>query len=149
MLCMVTLQRNSDTTMVQSSFSKVGVVVGEVVEIDEAIEKREKLEFARFRVKTMVSTTINMEKDFCINGCSCKVIFEEEMSFRRCVLANGMAVARSLCDSVGSEFGAAGEGGVGAVGRGRIGNEETVRSKLDPDFLGKERHCTREVLKNN
>jgi len=63
------------------SFSKVGVVVGEVVEIDEAIEKREKLEFARFRVKTMVSTTINMEKDFCINGCLCKVIFEEEMSF--------------------------------------------------------------------
>jgi len=40
---------------------------------------------------------------------------------------------------VGSEFGAAGEGGVGAVGRGRIGNEETVQSKLDPDFLGKER----------
>jgi len=51
------------------SFSKVGAVVGEVVEIDEATEKRETLEFARVRVKTLVSTTINMEKVFVINGC--------------------------------------------------------------------------------
>ena len=63
------------------SFSKVGAVVGEVVETDEATEKRETLEFARVRVKTLVSSTINMEKDFVINGCQCKVTFEEEVSF--------------------------------------------------------------------
>jgi len=137
------------------SFSKVGVVVGEVVEIDEATEKRETLLFACVRVKTSVCTAINMEKDFIINGCQCKVTFEEEVSFPEMCIgkwdgggsevdteasSDEGSLGASLCDSVGSEFGAAGEGGVGVVGGGRLGNEETVQGKLDPDFLGKERH---------
>ncbi|ESW26204.1 hypothetical protein PHAVU_003G099400, partial [Phaseolus vulgaris] len=136
------------------SFSKVGAVVGEVVEIDEATEKRETLEFARVRAKTSVNTAINMEKDFIINGCQCKVTFEEEVSFPEMCIgkwdgggsevdteasSDEGSLGASLCDSVGSEFGAAGEGGVGAVGGGRLGNEETVQGKLNPNFLGKER----------
>ncbi|KAL9331516.1 hypothetical protein ACSQ67_001126 [Phaseolus vulgaris] len=49
------------------------------------------------------------------------------------------SLGASLCDSVGSDFGEAGEGEVGVVGGGRLGFEETVRGKLDSDFLGKER----------
>ncbi|ESW07945.1 hypothetical protein PHAVU_009G005600, partial [Phaseolus vulgaris] len=136
------------------SFSKVGVVVGEVVEIDEATEKRETVEFAHFRVKTMVNIAVNMEKEFCINGCPCKVTFVEEVSFAEMCLgkwdggvsevdteasSDEGSLGASLYDSVGSEFGAAEEGGVGVVGEGRMGNEETVQGKLDSDCLGKER----------
>ncbi|ESW18232.1 hypothetical protein PHAVU_006G023800, partial [Phaseolus vulgaris] len=100
------------------SFSKVGVVVGEVLDIDEATEKRETVEFARFRVKTMVSTAVNVEKELCINGCSCKVTFVEEVSFPEMYLgkwdggtyevdteasSDEGSLGASLCDSVGSE----------------------------------------------
>jgi len=129
-------------------------VVGEVVEIDEATEKRETMEFAHFRVKTMVSTAVNMEKEFCINGCPCKVTFVEEVSFTEMCLgkwdggvsevdteasSDEGSLGASLYDFVGSEFGGAEEGGVGVVGEGRMGNEETVQGKLDLDCLGKER----------
>ena len=116
-------------------------VVGEVVEVNEATERRETVEFARFRVKTTVSTTVNMEKEFCINGWPCKVAFVEEVSVPEWCLGKwdgGVSevdieanfdegsVGASLCDSVGSELGVAGDGGVGAVGEGRMENEETV-----------------------
>ncbi|ESW12529.1 hypothetical protein PHAVU_008G120900 [Phaseolus vulgaris] len=62
------------------SFSKIGAVVGEVMEVDKATERRETVEFARFRVKTSVRSAVNMEKELCINGRSCKVAFVEEMA---------------------------------------------------------------------
>ena len=129
-------------------------MVGEVLEIDEATEKRETMEFARFRVKTMVSTAVNVEKELCINGCSCKVTFVEEVSFPEMYLGkwdggtyevdteaspDEGSLGASLCDSVGSEDGAAGEGGAGAAGEGRMGFEDTVQGKLVLECLGKER----------
>ncbi|KAK8466935.1 hypothetical protein PHAVU_008G195328 [Phaseolus vulgaris] len=136
------------------SFSKIGVVVGEVMEVDEVTERRETVEFARFRVKTSVRSTVNMEKELCINGRSCKVAFVEEMSVPEQSLGkwNGGAlevdteansddgsVGASLCDSVGSELGLAGDGGVGAVGEGGLELEETVQGMVDPVCLGKGR----------
>jgi len=125
-----------------------------VLEIDEATEKRETVEFARFRVKTTVSTAINMEKELCINGCSCKVTFVEEVSFSEMRLgkwdggasevdteasSDEGSLGGSLCGSLGLEDGAAREGGESAVGEGRMGNEDTVQGKLDSVCLGKER----------
>jgi len=102
------------------NFSKIGAVVGEVVEVDEATKRRETMEFARFRVKTTVRTTVNMEKEFCINGRSCKVAFVEEVCVPEWRLGkwDGGAsevdieasseegsVGASLCDSVGRSLG--------------------------------------------
>jgi len=137
------------------SFHKVGAVVGEVVEIDEATEKREVLEFARFRVKLLVSTVVNLVKEFSINDCVCKVTFEEEMSFPELCLGRWVgggsevdteessdegSLGASVCDSVDSGIGVAGDGGVGDAGEGRPGVEVevTVQGKLGLSCLGKE-----------
>ncbi|KAL9277056.1 hypothetical protein ACSQ67_025396 [Phaseolus vulgaris] len=56
------------------------------------------------------------------------------------------SLGASLCDSVGSEDGAAGEGGAGAAGEGRMGFEDTVQGKLVLECLGKERQLHEEWL---
>ncbi|KAL9276606.1 hypothetical protein ACSQ67_025864 [Phaseolus vulgaris] len=77
--CMDTMRWNPVTVRCNHGFSKIGAVVGEVMEVDEASERRETVEFARFRVKTTVESAVNMEKELCINGGSCKVAFVEEL----------------------------------------------------------------------
>jgi len=125
------------------------------MEVDEATERREIVEFARFRVKTTVRSAVNMEKELCINGRSCKVAFVEEMCVPKRSLGkwNGGAsevdteeassddrsVGASLCDSVGSELGMAEDGGAGAVGGGGMEMEVTVQGKVGPGCLGKGR----------
>ena len=94
-------------------------------------------------------------KEVCINGYVCKVTFEEEMSFPEICLgrwdgsgsevdteasSDEGSLGASLCDSVDSAFGAAGEGGVGDAGGGRMGNEETVQGKLDLGCLEHKLH---------
>ncbi|KAK7372428.1 hypothetical protein VNO80_05806 [Phaseolus coccineus] len=60
-------------------FDSIGALVGEVVEIDDAMLKKEVLEFARFRVKLPMDSSVCSTKEICINSIPCRVTFEEEV----------------------------------------------------------------------
>ncbi|KAK7382657.1 hypothetical protein VNO80_01627 [Phaseolus coccineus] len=130
-------------------FVNIGVVVGEVVEIDEATKEKERLEFAHFRVKIPVTSSVSMVKVISINGILCKVSFKEEMCFSELAFnslvgkwggvdteldteagSEDGGVGGSLRDSVGSDFGE-----FHGVGKGE---EATVQCKVTPFCLGKE-----------
>ncbi|KAK7353322.1 hypothetical protein VNO80_18767 [Phaseolus coccineus] len=119
------------------------------VKIDEATKEKERLEFAHFRVKIPITSSVSMVKDFYINGIQCKVSFEEEMCFSDLAF-NSLAgkwggvdteldteagsedggTGGSLRDSVGSDLGE-----LHGVGKGE---EATVQCKEAPFYLGKE-----------
>lgn len=131
-------------------FTRVRASVGEVVEIDEAIEKKEKSEYTHFRVKIPVNSVVSVVKDFSINGVLCTVSLEEEacipdISFKNfCSKWDGGgskvdteasseegSLGASLCDSAdskievggGGRVGNEGGGGMDVVGDGGAGNE--------------------------
>jgi len=144
-------------------FFSVGASVGEVVEIDEATEKKEKLEYARFRVKISLNSEVSVVKVFRINGVLCTVSLEEEACFPDISFKNLCgkwdgggsevdteasseegSVGASLCDSAESEFEVAGGGKVGGVGgRGKVkgdgdvGNEGLVQGRRESLLLGR------------
>jgi len=144
-------------------FTRVGASVKVLVAIDEATEKRETLEFARFRFKFPVTSVVSRVKDFRINGVLFKVSFVEEGCLPDIAFKNLFgkwdgggsevdteasseegSLGASLCDSVDSEFEVAGRGRVGVVGggradvagEGRVGNEELVQGRLESIPLG-------------
>jgi len=144
-------------------FFRVGELVGKVVEIDEATKKKEKLEYARIRVKILFNSEVKVAKVLNINGVLCTVSFEEEASFLdfvhkmvRCIWDGGGSevdieasseegsVGASIGVSMESEFEAAGGGDVGGEGGGGMegygggveGNEGAVQSRRDSSNLG-------------
>jgi len=146
-------------------FTRVGAVVGEVVEIDEATEKRETPEFARFRVKISVTSVVRRVKDFRINGVLFKVSFEEEgcipdLAFKNLfgrwdgggsevdteASSEEGSLGASICDSVDSELAVAGSGRVGVVGGGRVENEELVQGRVESIPLGMDETNSQEQL---
>ncbi|ESW17972.1 hypothetical protein PHAVU_006G002800, partial [Phaseolus vulgaris] len=115
-------------------FFRVGELVGEVVEIDEATKKKEKLEYVRIRVKIPFNNVVKVAKVLNINGVSCTVSFEEEASFpdffHKKVSGNwdggGSEVdteASSEEGSVGASLGVSAKSEFEAVGGGEVGDE--------------------------
>ena len=123
------------------------------MEIDEATEKKEKLEYARFRVKIPLNNKVKVAKVLSINGVLCTVSFEEEACFPDFFhkMFSGKwdgggsevdteasseegSVGASLSVSAGSEFevarggneGGEGGGGMEVNGGGDEGNEGSV-----------------------
>jgi len=60
-------------------FELIGALIGKLIEVDEATEARETLEFARLRIKIPVGGSANVVKSIDINDYRCQITFEEDM----------------------------------------------------------------------
>ncbi|KAK8467808.1 hypothetical protein PHAVU_007G156800 [Phaseolus vulgaris] len=63
-------------------FELIGELVGKFIEVDEATEAREILEFARLRIKIPAGGNANVVKNIIINDYRCRITFEEDTCHR-------------------------------------------------------------------
>jgi len=63
-------------------FELIGELVGKFIEVDEATEAREILEFARLRIKIPAGGNANVVKSIIINDYRCRITFEEDTCLR-------------------------------------------------------------------
>jgi len=114
-------------------FELIRALVEKLIEVDEATEARETLEFVRLRIKIPAGGSANVVKSININDYRCQITFEEDMYYpysqlgcNKCMewgqLSEGISEARYLVtddegvnESVFSDLGGEGDGVKGNI----------------------------------